>query len=588
MPSQKSPATSQSIPGEGAGERPRRAATPRALIIGAIGSAVLTASSLYIALKMGALPWPIVFAALVSVLALRLFGSSDLHEANVCHAAMSAGSMVAGGLAFTIPGLWILGTGAQVSLPELLVATLSGTALGLVACACLQPYFIRQRKLAYPIGASAAETLKATADAKSTNGRALFGGMGVSALYAFLRDNLGLLPSRLFASTALPGVSLGIYNSPMMMAMGFIVGVVPAGVWFLGALIGNFGVGVAFPALGICDVASAGDIRTSLGLGLMLGVGGGVILRNVIPAARRAISARRAESAGAALGDAATTVVGGVGEGELTAAERARRLVTPRSVVAIVVAIVACVAAFALGLGLLPSIVMVVGAWFCVYLSGWLTGTTGVNPMEIFGVLVLLLLQVLFHDLSIESLFLASAVVAVACGICGDVMNDLKAGDELATPPAEQFSGMVVGGLVGAVVAALLLYAMGMVYGPDAFGADKTFVAAQASVVASMAGGIPNVPAFVVGIVAGCVMAAVGLPVMTLGLGVYLPFYLSAGAAVGALVRFVFDRMHKGKDAEKTTADESKGQAIAAGLLGGESLVGVISAFVALAGLLAG
>ena len=33
-----------------------RALTPRAIVLGATGSAILTASSLYIALKMGALP----------------------------------------------------------------------------------------------------------------------------------------------------------------------------------------------------------------------------------------------------------------------------------------------------------------------------------------------------------------------------------------------------------------------------------------------------------------------------------------------------------------------------------------------------
>lgn len=556
-----------------ASSAPSRGLTPRALVLGAVGSAILTASSLYIALKMGALPWPIVFAALASVLALRALGSTDLHEANVCHAAMSAGSMVAGGLAFTIPGLWMLGSGAQVTLPQILVASLSGTVLGLVACAVLQPYFIRRRLLTYPIGLSAAETLKATSDAKGADGRALFGGMGFSAVYAVLRDNLGLLPGRLLSSTALPGVALGITNSPMMLAMGFIVGVVPAGVWFLGSLVGNFGIVVGMPALGLADATTASDIRTSLGLGLMLGVGAGVIIRNLVPIVRRAIGSRGEVPAGTDATDAA---------------EAARRLTAPCGLVALAVAVVACIAAFVLGLGLLPSLVMVAGSWFCVYLSGWLTGTTGVNPMEIFGVMVLLLIQLLFHDATLESLFLAAAVVAVACGVCGDVMNDLKAGDCLDTASTDQFAGMVVGGLVGAVVAALLLFAMGTAYGPDAFGADGTFVAAQASVVASMAGGIPNVPGFVLGLAVGAVLAAAGLPVMTLGLGVYLPFYLSAGAAVGAVVRFVFDRLHKGQPDERVASDEARGQAVASGLLGGESLVGVITAFVALATMLAG
>lgn len=552
-----------------------RGLTARSLVIGAVGSAILTASSMYIALKMGALPWPIVFAALASVLTLRAFGSRNLHEANITHAAMSAGSMVAGGLAFTIPGLWMLGSGAQVSLPEVMCAALAGTVLGLVACAALQPYFICERKLPYPIGLSAAETLKATSDTGASNGRALFGGLGISAAWAVLRDVLGVLPARLLATAAIPNVAFGLYDSPMIAAVGFVVGVVPTGVWFLGALVGNFGIAWGLPALGVTDLATADAMRSSAGLGLMLGVGAGIIAVNLVPAAARALRGRGAE---------------GKPDAGTADADGHRRLVTPLGAVALASAAVALVAATALGLGVLPSIALVLGAWFAVYLSGWLTGTTGINPMEIFGVMVLLLVQLLSHEATLETLFLASAVTAVACGIGGDVMNDLKAGDIIGTDPKEQFCGMCVGGIVGAVVASLLLMALYATYGPGAFGAhgDGTFVAAQASVVAAMAGGIPHVPAFVAGVVAGLVLACLRLPVMTLGLGVYLPFYISAGAAAGAVVRLVFDRAHKGRDEGETADAEARGQAVAAGVLGGESLVGVVVALVSFATMLAG
>ena len=83
--------------------------TARGVVIGCIGCVVITASSAYTALKLGALPWPIVFAAIVSLFFLKLLGNASLNEANVTHTIMSAGAMVAGGLAFTIPGAWMLG-----------------------------------------------------------------------------------------------------------------------------------------------------------------------------------------------------------------------------------------------------------------------------------------------------------------------------------------------------------------------------------------------------------------------------------------------------------------------------------------------
>ncbi len=561
------PETSQS-------PRAGRALTPRALVIGSVGSAVLTASSMFIALKMGALPWPIVFAALASVVTLRALGSRDLHEANVCHAAMSAGAMVAGGLAFTLPGLWMLGPQYQVTFPQVLLCALSGTALGLVASAVLQPYFIRERRLAYPVGLSAADTLRACDGSQGKDAPVLFGSMGLAALYAFVRDNLGALPSVLGFGGVIPGVTLGVYNSPMMAAMGFVVGVVPALVWFAGAVLGTVVVAWALPALGVIAAADAPSIQTSLGLGLMLGVGGGAVVSGLVPV----VKARLAGGAGAAP--------------RPDAAEGRRRLSVPRSAVALAMAVVAVVACVGLGLGPLPSVVVILGAWFSVYLSAWLTGTMGINPMEIFGVLVLLLVRIAFAGLSMETLFLGAAVVAVACGIVGDVMNDLKAGNALDTDPRDQFAGMAVGGLVGAVVASLMLMALAGAYGPEAFGPEATgadtFVAAQASVVATMAGGIPHVGVFFGALAAGFVMALLKLPVMTLGLGVYLPFHMSASAGLGALVRIVVEHRHRDDDPEAKAAREARWQAAASGLLGGESLVGVVTAFVAVALMLAG
>ena len=83
--------------------------TLRGVVIGVLGCVIITASSAYTALKMGALPWPIVFAAVISLFFLKLMGNASLNEANVTHTIMSAGAMVAGGLAFTIPGAWMLG-----------------------------------------------------------------------------------------------------------------------------------------------------------------------------------------------------------------------------------------------------------------------------------------------------------------------------------------------------------------------------------------------------------------------------------------------------------------------------------------------
>lgn len=551
--------------------RPAKGLTARALIIGGLGSIVITASSLFVALKMGALPWPIVFAALVSVAFLRLCKSKNLHEANVCHAAMSAGAMVAGGLAFTLPGLWILGAHTQglgdLSFYQILFTALCGTAVGLVISASLQPLFIREKRLAYPIGTSAAQTLLATNKTGAKDAKVLFGTMGASGVFALLRDNLGLMPAVWSTGTVAPGITLGIMNSPMMAAVGFIIGTVPALVWFLGAVISLVGIGILLPAANIISVEAISGWQTSLGLGLMMGTGAGAVVVNVIPAALKRLRAHKTA-------EKPTTSTQATDSGALR---------MPFKWGAFIMAAIAAVMCIVLHFPLLASVLVILSAWFCGYISAWLTGTTGVNPMEIFGVLILLLVQLFFHDLSLVTLFLGAAIVAVSCGMVGDVMNDLKAGDELRTDPRDQYIGMVIGGLIGAFVASILLFALFKAYGPNAFGPESFFVAAQASVVATMAGGIPVMPVFLAGIAIGFALALSKLPVMTLGLGVYLPFYISAAAFLGALIHLVLQKRNRAQQVPSNLRADKENTYVAAasGILGGESLVGVVTALIA-------
>lgn len=63
--------------------------TVRGMVIGSIGAAILTMSSMYVALKLGALPWPIIFVALVSMFCLKLLGNTNINEINVTHTVMS-------------------------------------------------------------------------------------------------------------------------------------------------------------------------------------------------------------------------------------------------------------------------------------------------------------------------------------------------------------------------------------------------------------------------------------------------------------------------------------------------------------------
>src|SRR5690606_3159416 len=99
---------------------------------------------MYTALRMSALPWPTIFVSVLSMALLKILGKTTFNEINIAKTAMSAGAMISGGLAFTLPGLWITG---EWSIPgaagqyflKVLAIALAGTLLGTVLTWLLRP-----------------------------------------------------------------------------------------------------------------------------------------------------------------------------------------------------------------------------------------------------------------------------------------------------------------------------------------------------------------------------------------------------------------------------------------------------------------
>ncbi len=577
----------------------------RGVIIGCVGCAIITASSVYVALKMGALPWPIIFAAILSLFLLKVVsrGKSTLNEANVTHTIMSSGAMVAGGLAFTIPGAWMLGLGDDISWVQLIMIAVCGSALGLIGSIALRRHFIEDAKLEYPIGEAAAKTLEA-GDTGGNTGKKLFGAMAFGGVFALLRDALGIIP-RMLCQLPIPGVTFGIYCSPMMLAVGFLVGTGAVVIWFAGAVLGNFGIIVGGTALGFWDTDTATQIVSCLGMGCMMGCGVAVIVKDIIPKGCKLIkdSMRRNSEESKLLGLTAQSAktatcmnfASGCSQAHESdvAFEVTKKPLRAAVVTIFVITCIAIAATLLLGLPPIVSVVVVACAFVACAMSAQSVGQTGIDPMEIFGLIVLLLVS-LFAQVDELRLFFIAALVAVACGLAGDVMNDFKAGHVLRTSPKAQWIGQGIGAVIGSVVAVAVIQVLFVAYGADSFGVGKEFVSAQASVVATMVGGIPNITAFIIGLAAGFMLYLVGIPSMMLGLGIYLPFYMSFTAFLGCTVKVIFDLSRKKKLAAMSEEERERAEAatsesgliLASGLLGGESIMGIILALIVAGGAL--
>ncbi|MDD3930821.1 MAG: OPT/YSL family transporter [Eubacteriales bacterium] len=534
--------------------------TLRSVLIGMLGSIIITASSMYVALKMSALPWPTIFVAVLSMALLKILGRTNINEINIAQTGMSAGAMVAGGLAFTLPGLWISGVyqpydAATESISEwmlpkfwpILLIAVAGMILGSLLCWYLRPRFIDQEKLPYPIGTAAAETLEA-GDQGGHQGALIFITLGVAAIFTFLRDKLLIIPQMI--NTLFLNVGVGLYLSPMAVGIGYIIGIGFTRWWFAGAILSHFLIqqlGVVSGAF--TDAAAAAAFNTTAAIGLMVGSGAGILLNFIYTLIQKHKQEKSKEPSASAAG---------------TRRIRAGLIVLLAVSIAFVITVLA-------GLSPLVSLFILLGVLLATGMSATITGQTGINPMEIFAIIVLLAIRV-FVQVDTAHAFLIAAIVAVACGYAGDLLNDYKAGSILKTNANAQLVSQIFGGLIGTVVASLALFAVVYQYGGQ-FGQGTDLPAAQALSVSAMVSGIGDSFVFLMAAIIGCLLYLRKVPAMIIGIGMLLSFHMAAAILLGGLIRLIIGLIRN-----KDTKAENTGNIIAAGLLGGEGITGVVIA----------
>jgi putative OPT family oligopeptide transporter len=172
-------------------------------------------------------------------------------------------------------------------------------------------------------------------------------------------------------------------------------------------------------------------------------------------------------------------------------------------------------------------------------------------------------------------------VVAIAASISGDTSQDLKTGYLLGATPRRQQVAELVGVLTSAVFVCLTVLALGKGFG---FGSAE-LPAPQATLMKLVIDGVldRNLPWSLVAIGAGiaivCEIARV--PSLPFAVGVYLPVSTMTPIFAGGLIRLWMERKAK-NDAELVERRE-RGVLLGSGFVGGEGLLGVGIALVAVA-----
>ncbi|UTW52436.1 OPT/YSL family transporter [bacterium SCSIO 12827] len=563
--------------------------TRRAVLTGLILGAALTPCNVYSGLKIG---WSFnmsIAAGLLAVgawrLAERSLGTAPLgiKENNINQTAASASaSIVSGGLVAPIPALTLL-TGQTLQWPVLAFWVFCVSILGVVVAAGLRRQMIEHENLAFPAGLATAETLKRIHGKGREQGarlRALLAAAGVSAAAKLAVDLAAAVP-RLALPGSLPGgvtfKNLGLAFDPSLLMIGFGALIGPrAGLSLLLGAVASWGLLAPWVLdQGWAQAGAPGTVWFSELVAWLLWPG--VTLTVVAALTSFAISVlrlRRRLKASGGLG-------GRTGRGYALA-------------LAVVTALI-CIAGWTLfGLPVWVSVLAVALSYVLAVIAARVSGETGVTPVGALGKVTQLTYGAITPGDMAANLMTAN-VTGGAAGQCADMMHDLKTGSLIGAAPRLQIYaqalGVLTGSLAGAAVYLILIPdPAAMLMTPEWPAPAVATWKAVAEVMAAGLGAIPEgaAPAMAIAAVLGVILGVADrvlperiarwLPsAPAAGVAFVIPAWNSISLCLGAMVAAVAAHLNP-------RWTERYGTAVAAGLVAGESLIGVGLAIPRMAG----
>jgi len=520
--------------------------TFRAIVIGCVLAVIVTMYSAFAGLKIGGVYWPITTASIMALGILTILGNTNKNEINVAQTIASAGGLLAAGIIFTIPALYL--AGFEISITEITLISLVGGITGVIFSVPLRKEFIEKEKLEYADGKAAAAIIQA-GDEKGTKIKLLTAMFGLGTIFSFARDFLQAIPSYwnidLIKIKLNSLFSFGSSISLIPFSGGYLIGPKFTGIWFFGAVI-SYLIIIPFAVANnfFADKLTASiQLTKPLGIGIVIGAAIMYFLLKGLPAMKNILTDWK------------------------NSFEKNNKWI------GLMLIVLVGVLTIITEMNLVLALIAIAGAFVMAYVGGRVTGEMNVDPMELFAMIVLIAAKILF-GFNAVFLVIIAAVVCISAGIAGDTLQDLKTGFILGTKPKNQFIAQLIGVVVGALLIGLILIALQQAYG---FGGTE-LPAPQAVALSEIIKTEALSGNLLTGILIGALLALIvsffetAIIIVAFGIGVYVPIELSFPLFVGGLIRLIADK-------KKWT---EKGRLIAAGLIAGEGFTGVVLALLGL------
>ena len=567
---------------------------------------VFTLSMEYLALKVGqtvdaCMPVSIL-AMSMGILLKRL---DPFPEAVHIQAIASSGTNVIVGAIFVLPAFFILGL-PEMSFAALVIPLILGSVIGILVASVFRRYFCVEKDAEFPFpNGRAGASLLSTNDSAGGKLIAISGGVGL--IYDYILDSLGLWSETVSTLTFGWGqalmnkakLHLSIGLDIAMLGIGYFTGIRYAAIIVAGTFMADLALTPLIYYVGgehelmvngeLVKLASvSADVIYSqftrpLGIGMMamagiiglLSMGKAVLviarqtLNNLSGIAKEQGQVIRSEQdlpAGpVCIGIAACCLLFGV----------YYQIFLSGSLLETVIVVPAvCIGSILLSIVGISSIAF--------------TGNEPVSGITLFLMLVmgaiLNMLGVMGNQGTATLLILAAFGASVIC-LAGNFSSELKIAYLTGATPRLMEKWQIISGVVIAVVSIGALYLLNSVYG---FGGQSPLHAPQANAMAAVANSIlgsGDAPwaLYMVGAVGAVVVWMLGVPALPFALGVYLPTEINLPILVGGLLSYFVGK--SGDSPEECEANLGRGTTMAAGLVAGGAIGGLINALQQIAGI---
>ena len=567
------------------------------LIIGLILASVFAASTAYSGMKAGltvaaGIPGAIIGSAFVSMFAKH----KGILGKNLIQGMSSGGESVASGLIFVLPSVILIGS--QISFLEGVAVGVGGVLFGIGVASLVHNYLIIEEhgKLVYPESMAISETLVAS-DSGGDSIKHMGIGFGIGGIITVLTSSFLNLTNNVisFIGSKSYKWKFDMEVNPLLLGIGFIVGIEIALTMFAGSVLSVFGI---TPLIGyFTDLAKDGvmvwndpsmpinemtvqAISSSyvkyIGAGMMLcgGIIGAIkLIPTIIASVKETAKARATATKGDGSSAQMLILLGGMVVGFI-----ASFIVSNSFMMAIVGAI----------LSLVLSLLFVI-------VAGRLTGTIGtsnlpVSGMTIASLVIVTLIFVLMGWKSPEdnkTLLLLGSFIVVSIAIAGGYSQSQKVTYIIGGSKNEMQRYFTLASVVGVVV---VVGTMILLSDQLKITDNPPFALPQANLMSTLTSGIMSGELPWVMIIVGVFMAVVlyllNLPIMTIAIGFYLPVATTSIILVGALIRVLVEKTAK-NDKEKEVK-VSNGISLSSGLVAGGSILGLIGIICQVTGLVGG